>query len=124
MTLQEYFQTLLQIVAGHPLVVNVTLTQREITEYEGHIEGRLELSNDYQLHVSEYVFTMPQFRRSMYRYHVRNVSSVFVCRWDNAPHYPQIETFPDHFHLSEKTVQPSPPMDIPKALNALTSILI
>jgi hypothetical protein len=122
-TFQQYSQELLEFVTSHPLVVSVSLTFREIEVHEGHIEGRLDLVTGRRLYVSEYVFTMPTFRRNKYRYHVQDASGTFMCRWDNAPHHLQVETFPDHFHASEKVIQPSPPMDIPQVLVALTEML-
>lgn len=44
-----------------------------------------------------------------------------IKRWDNAPHYPQISSFPDHLHDgSEQTVIPHAPIS---ALDALEFIL-
>jgi hypothetical protein len=122
-TFQQYSQELLEFVTSYPLVVNVALTFRETNKEEGHIEGRLDLIGGYQLFISEYVFTIPTLRRSKYRYHVQDASGRFVCRWDNAPHHPQIETFPDHCHVAEKVVEASPPMDLPSVLVALSTKL-
>lgn len=124
MTFHRYSQELLGVVNSHPLVANVSLAFREIDEYEGHVEGRLELVGGYQLYISEYVFATLPPRRSKYRFHVQDAFGKFICRWDNAPHHPHIETFPDHCHVAGKDVQPSPPMDIPNVLAALTKMLI
>ena len=123
MTFQQYSQELLESITSYPLVANVALTLREIAKYEGHIEGRLELVGGNQLYVSEYVFTTPTFKRAKYRYHVQNATGSFVCRWDDAPHHPHIETFPHHCHVAEKVIEASPPMDIPSVLFALTAKL-
>ncbi len=41
-----------------------------------------------------------------YSYHwERRGQSGEIYRWDNAPHHPQVSTFPDHFHKGdERTV--------------------
>jgi len=38
-----------------------------------------------------------------YSYHWQTKNGKLICRWDNAPHYPKIETFPHHKHLKTKT---------------------
>ncbi|MEA3349904.1 MAG: DUF6516 family protein [Chloroflexota bacterium] len=37
--------------------------------------------------------------REKYRYHFMNASNQLVFRYDNAPHHPEIVTFPHHKHL-------------------------
>jgi len=33
-----------------------------------------------------------------YSYHWQNSSGLLIRRWDNAPHWPGVPTFPDHVH--------------------------
>jgi hypothetical protein len=33
-----------------------------------------------------------------YRHHWQDGNGVLIKRWDNAPHYPAIDTFPHHLH--------------------------
>lgn len=35
-----------------------------------------------------------------YAYHWESRNGTFISRWDNAPHYPGLATFPHHCHLS------------------------
>jgi len=43
-----------------------------------------------------------------YSYHFQK-NKKMVQRWDNAPHWPEMKTFPHHFHLNgEKDVQECP----------------
>ena len=39
-----------------------------------------------------------QLRVTKYRFHWQHESGKLFKRWDNAPHHPEIETFPDHLH--------------------------
>ena len=36
-----------------------------------------------------------------YAYHWENSKGTLICRWDNAPHWPEISTFPNHIHLPD-----------------------
>ncbi|NJN82908.1 MAG: hypothetical protein HC802_11935 [Caldilineaceae bacterium] len=49
-----------------------------------------------------------------------------VLRWDNKEHFPEISTYPHHFHSPSGQVQPSllsgePVADLPEVLRFLTS---
>ena len=37
-----------------------------------------------------------------YKYHWQDKRNRLIKRWDNAPHFPDIESFPDHMHMGEK----------------------
>ena len=37
--------------------------------------------------------------RTKYHFHWQDQNSQLIKRWDNAPHHPEIETFPDHVHV-------------------------
>jgi hypothetical protein len=52
-----------------------------------------------------------------------------IVRWDNAPHYPEITTFPHHFHNKKGEVEVSPLQgsifdDLDNVLKMIKSILI
>ena len=73
-------------------------------EQVGIIEGRLRywdgspLKFVEQLAVRGAVLTKPH-----YSYHYQNVDSVFVFRYDNVAHYPEITTYPHHKHVRAHT---------------------
>jgi len=47
-----------------------------------------------------------------------------VRRWDNAPHWPELKTFPHHLHLcDEASVVESAEAFIDDVLNAITEII-
>ena len=46
-----------------------------------------------------------------YAYHWQNKQHRLICRWDNAPDWPDISTFPHHKHLPSQ-VEPSTAIEI------------
>ena len=58
-----------------------------------------------------------------YRFQFMNSRGHFVFRYDNAPHHPEIITFPHHKHLSEKIV-PSTFPSLKDILNEISAIII
>lgn len=57
---------------------------------------------------------------SKYSYHWQTKTGKLICRWDNAPHYPHLTTFPHHKHERRKrNVLPSDEITLEKVLKAI-----
>lgn len=41
---------------------------------------------------------------TMYRHHWQDSSGRVIKRWDNAPHHPELDTFPHHLHEGDQVV--------------------
>lgn len=110
------------LAATHVLQSNLAFD--EISESECYIRGSLTLIGGFQLHVAEYVVTEQEIQRLKYRYHLQTMQNDLVCRWDNAPHHPEVETHPHHLHLAQGAVESSPAMNIEQVLVAILPFLI
>jgi hypothetical protein len=44
-----------------------------------------------------------------YRYHFQDDENKVLFRYDNTPHFPELETFPNHKHLEEKVISSEKP---------------
>uniref|UniRef100_UPI0040573219 toxin-antitoxin system TumE family protein n=1 Tax=Candidatus Electrothrix sp. TaxID=2170559 RepID=UPI0040573219 len=40
-----------------------------------------------------------ELKRTKYHFHWQDQHNQLIRRWDNAPHHPEIKTFPDHVHV-------------------------
>ena len=61
-----------------------------------------------------------------YSYHFQDINNVMIFRYDNTPHYPNLETFPDHKHLMDTVLASSKPtiqQVIPEAMTAMSQEL-
>lgn len=56
-----------------------------------------------------------------YSFHVFTGDKMIV-RWDNAPHHPEVNTFPHHKHV-EQEIEGSPEMDLSTVLAQLEQIM-
>jgi hypothetical protein len=76
---------------------------------------RVSLKNDDLLEIMERVVYSKndgKLRVTTYRYHWQDKHRVMIKRWDNAPHFPDLDNFPDHIHRGEENVVlPSNPMN-------------
>lgn len=63
---------------------------------KGFIRFIIELTDDSELHVFEYV--NQNLKKLDYSYHWQDKDKKLIKRWDNAPHHKEIKTFPHHLH--------------------------
>jgi hypothetical protein len=114
MTIDDYFAALERSLRGHPQVIDVapSVTCLASDDFNGLIRGRVIFWDDSFLDLYEVVSTELGYPvRVSYAYtYLRNAQRVF--RYDNAPHHPEIITYPHHKHLGPQdrlapTDQPS-----------------
>lgn len=83
------------------------------------LRARASLKRGLTLHITE---AFGKGYRS-YSYHLQKKDKL-VRRWDNAPHWPELKTFPHHVHLSgERDVRESPELFIEDVLEEIKSII-
>lgn len=57
-----------------------------------------------------------------YRYHFQDAKNELVFRYDNTPHYPDLESFPHHKHIRLEVIAAEKP-SIPMVLEEVESIV-
>jgi len=83
------------------------------------LRARALLKNGFVLHINE---SFGKGFRS-YSYHLQWKEQM-VRRWDNAPHWPHLKTFPHHLHLNDgKDAVGCPEIFIQDALLEIESII-
>ena len=66
---------------------------------------RIRFSTGYLLELNEaVVFEGGCIKHLGYRYHLQDEQNHLIFRYDNAPHFPEFETFPHHKHLPDKVI--------------------
>ncbi len=114
--IEDYFEFLKKVANKNPSVKTLRLVKKFIGVNKGYIRFVVELRDDSELHVFEYVNS--SLRRIDYSYHWQNKEKTLITRWDNAPHHPEIKTFPDHVHEGD-SIKPS---EIPTFVEVLKMI--
>lgn len=113
----------LAILEGHPLVSDVKIIRLDETP-TGHLECKVRCritgGQQFQVWLHQSAHTTD------YAYQL--FTSVPLLRWDNAPHYPGIETAPHHFHDEQNNVGSSPltgqpSVDLPIVLEVISQRL-
>lgn len=62
------------------------------------------------------------YNRINYKFHYQNKEGELIFRYDNAPHYPHLSTFPSHKHVGKAVVEAEPP-DLNDVLAEIDTIL-
>jgi len=112
-------QEILDALSGSDIVQKIDVIVLVEEPGKQALRARATLKNDFTLHVTE---AFGKGFRS-YSYHLQK-NEKLVRRWDNAPHWPQMKTFPHHLHLtSEKVVQECPEVFIKDVLLEIEYII-
>lgn len=99
----EYLEaTKLKIVAS-PIISHYEIIKERATSTDGYIRIRMTLVNEDYLEVSEYFERTPSGIKTVdYRYQWMDASKNLRCRWDNAPHHPELDNSPHHIHQNSE----------------------
>ncbi len=62
------------------------------------------------------------FKRVNYKFHYQDKAGSLIFRYDNAPHYPHLSTFPAHKHIGHTVVEAEPP-DLNEVLAEIAAIV-
>ncbi len=58
--------------------------------------------------------------RTKYHFHWQGHNNRLIKRWDNAPHHPEIKTFPDHIHVGPYNIcRAGKPCSLPDILEEI-----
>src|SRR5262245_35038179 len=117
-TVRGYLDEVEQTFLLSPIVRSMHVREREERLCEGFIRLRAVLSNGDLLEAFEFVVATPDALQTLtYRIHWQQGDGRLKRRWDNAPHYKDVPTFPHHVHVGlADRVESSDPMSIVKIL--------
>ena len=86
---------------------------------KGLLKGKVVFIDDSILHINEFV--SGQIKR--YRFHYMDSDNKLIRRWDSAPHHKELNTYPYHFHIKDKTF-PSSPVTLIDVLEYIEEVVL
>jgi hypothetical protein len=104
------------MACNSPLVEDFRLVREFCSMESGYIRFVLKLIDDSELHIFEHVDS--NLHKTHYSYHWQDKRKTMILRWDNAPHHPEIKTFPYHLH-EEENVKESEEMTFAEMLRRI-----
>jgi hypothetical protein len=104
-----------------PAITDVRVIQEQALGDVGYFRIRGKLAN------ADEVLLMERFRWQngaiaveKYSFHWQNPEGKLIRRWDNAPHHPEISSFPHHLHdADEVNIKPHGPVDVFEILRVI-----
>lgn len=101
--IETYLQQIDELLSTCPFVSEVQILRRSIrdTELEKvlNYRYRVMLADGGFVEMTERVLEVrSSLEVTKYRHHWQASTGKLIKRWDNAPHHPEIDTFPDHLH--------------------------
>ena len=124
--IERYMNDLDVLVSASPSIVDIDIIRRDIRdtglEKTALFRYRIKLIDESLIEITERILEeRGGLTTTKYRYHWQTGSGKLIKRWDNAPHHPEIDTFPNHLHDgSEENVKSFRKMN---ALEILTDII-
>lgn len=76
-----------------------------LTANRVNLRIRVRFSSGHLLELNEAFFVEREHIKHLgYRYHFQNSQNNLVFRYDNTPHFPEVNSFPHHKHLKDNVV--------------------
>jgi len=106
--IDEYFKKIQNIISNSKMVASTNIEYIKVLENEGCMRGTLTLIDGSELRLLEYTkISNGQAVILRYRFQWQTAGEL-ITRWNNAPHHPEVETFPHHKHVKgEEKPKPS-----------------
>lgn len=98
MSLDDYFRNLDSLL-NNPLFISIEITKEKKSATVGLLSAKVVLSDLSEFHLMEYIEVEETLRIVAYRYHYQNKDKKLIFRYDNAPHFKEVKTFPHHKHI-------------------------
>lgn len=121
----DYLVHIKALIVVSPQIVHWTIVREESVDDIGLLRYKVVLQDGaFAEMFARFRIVAGQANVSKYSFHWQRSDGQLLKRWDNAPHHPEIETFPHHLHDgSENNVQPSSPITAEQFLEAITAEL-
>lgn len=98
--IEDHISRLERFIHNIPFVVSHKIHIDNRGGIAHHVKLALLFSDGSALHSNEYFTAVPLLEKIAYSYHYQDGGAQLIFRYDNAEHYPEMETFPHHKHTS------------------------
>ena len=117
--IEQYFKSLLDLIASLPFVQNPTIHLEKRAEMVGFIRGNIEFKDGSLLHFRELIDLRPPLRIVMHAYHYQESDGTLVFRYDNTAHHMSVSTFPHHKHDDAGNILPTTEVNLESVLREI-----
>jgi len=120
--LHRYLSRLYATIHSRSEIEIEHLNAKQPATLHGRIAGRLRFYDGSTLEFEEVLeLWKPRWISKIY-YKYQQADGTLIFRYDNAPHHPELSTYPDHIHI-EGRVEAAGPPDLSDVLRRIDGIL-
>ena len=104
MQIDDYFKEVIDKIKQSQIVVSENIIFDKRSRYIGRIKGVFVFIDESVLYFSEFIVIEDCGRtltRPSYRFHWQDQNQCLIRRYDNAPHFPELDNFPHHVHYPD-----------------------
>ena len=107
--IDEYFDEINSLINSFlKYIKEYTHTEKKYSKIIGIIKGEIVFNDNSQLSFMEFK-NVETGKKYKYTYHFMTNKNTLIFRYDNAQHYPELATFPNHKHQFDKVIESSEP---------------
>ena len=101
----EYFAYIKALLTANPEIIKFQVLRETSLGNEGLFRYKIYYSDGRILEAyQKFEIISGKVIPVKYSFHLQDKEEKLICRWDNAAHYPELDNFPHHIHLSDGTV--------------------
>ena len=101
----DYFSEVQSLIRSSIFIENVDVEYEVKSRSIGIVHGVSGMIDGSTLQFMELInIKRDKMIRLKYRFHLMNVNDEIIFRYDNAPHHPEIATYPHHKHVRGEKV--------------------
>ncbi len=117
--IENYFDEIEKALINDPLVVLTNINRYHTNPKTAYIRVKALFIDGSSLNIFQHIHLKKNnIIITDYRLHYMDSESKLIFRYDNAPHYPEISTFPNHKHIPSGVREASIP-NIKELLNEI-----
>lgn len=122
--IEQYFQSLLDLLATLPFVESSDVSLEKRGELVGFVRGTVEFQEGSSLlFFRELIDMRLPLQKIMYAYHFQKASGELIFRYDNTAHHRSVSTFPHHKHSQNGNVENATVPSLEQVLREIESLI-
>jgi len=121
--IEEYFTDIEGNIASCPFVHSHSIVKDKRSLYIGLIEGVIGFMDNSTLRFMEFVDVSKRIEKFKYSYHYEDAHNETVFRYDMAPHFEGMKTYPHHKHEKDRVIESTEP-NLIQILNEIEKIFV
>ena len=108
--LVQYLRNVENAVRGLPDSYVERYVEEHLTSNRVNLRIRIRFADGYLLELNESAIAEGKDIKHLgYRYHFQDKKNNLIFRYDNTPHFPDLESYPDHKHSSSGVIATKKP---------------